>query len=201
MINTHVDASNRIDQDIAAPFFFSIDEFVDVANQKAPFSITTHCAEFKGEKMVGSTLRGHYVDFLGQKLELQSLIDEMTLLTDASVNNCKNNRKNVINFAREKWQANTLVSEWTGRLIPSTDEEGFNDYCKAEIARLNAPILMAQMIKLVKKMEKRKIAVIWHITGYPDSVRFFKNRLHHLNQVPEFILRHPRYADLFEGNY
>lgn len=201
MINTHVDATNRVDQDISAPFLFSIDEFVDTTNQKAPFSITTHSAEFGGEVLGrdDDTLHGHYVDFLGNKIALQGLLDEMTLLTDTSLNNCKNDRKEVLDFARAKWQDGMLISEWTGKLIPSDDEEGFTEYCKAEVARLNAPILTATMIKLVKKLAKLKIAVIWHITGYPDAVRYFKNRLHHLNQVPDYILRHPRYESLFEG--
>ena len=92
-----------------------------------------------------------------------------------------------------------MVSEWTGNAIHPTDEEGFREYIKAEMARHTAPILIAHMIKVVKKYKKRKIAVVFHITGYPDSVRFFKNRLHHCNHIPTYIRQHARYADLFEG--
>ena len=93
------------------------------------------------------------------------------------------------------------MSEWTGQLIHPEDEEAFDEYCKAEIARLNAPILMATMIRMVQKYAKRKIGVKFFITGYPDAVRYMKSRLHHINQVPEYIRRHTRYADLFAGKY
>ena len=46
MINTEVDASNRIDQDTAAPFLFTLDEFTDCADQKHPFPITSHSPAF-----------------------------------------------------------------------------------------------------------------------------------------------------------
>jgi len=206
MINTELDATNRIDQDIAAPFLFTIDEFVDCANQKAPFPITTHATAFAGNQAGPDgndfgELKGHYVDILGQKLELQELLDDMTLLTDCSLSNCKNNRNAVFNNVEERWKEGRLFSEWTGDIVPSDDEEAYNEFCKAEMARLNAPVLLAKMIQTVRKYKKRKIAMVFHITGYPESVRFFKNRLHHLNPVPEYCLRHPRFEALFEGNY
>ena len=205
MINTELDATNRVDQDISAPFLFTVDEFVDCANQKAPFPITTHATAFAGGKTGPGgndkgELKGHYVDILGKKLELQEILDDMTLLTDVSLNNCKNNRKAMLMSAEEKWKEGRLYSEWTGEIIPSEDEDQFNDYCKAEIARFNAPVLLAAMIQKVKKYKKRKIAMVFHITGYPESVRFFKNRLHHINPIPEYCRRHPRFEGLFQGN-
>ena len=124
----------------------------------------------------------------------------MTLLTDTSLRHCKNNRRALLEEIDRKWRCGELVSEWNGKFIDPNDEEAYDEYVRAEIARLTAPILMAHMVRFVQKYEKRKIAVVFHISGYPDAVRFFKNRLHHVNQVPEYILRHPRYSDLFKGN-
>ena len=204
LINTELDATNRIDQDISAPFLFTVDEFVDCANQKAPFPITTHAAAFsKGKAGPNGNdkgeLKGHYVDVLGHKLELQELLDDMTLLTDCSLSNCKNNRHALLSGAEERWKEGRLYSEWTGQIVPEEDEYAFEEYCKAEIARFNAPVLLARMYQTVKKYRKRKIAMIFHITGYPESVRFFKNRLHHINPIPEYCRRHPRFEALFEG--
>ena len=67
------------------------------------------------------------------------------------------------------------------------------------MARLTAPILVATMIQKVRKYAKRKIGMVFHITGYPDAVRWWKNRLHNINRVPEYIVRHPRFSDLFNG--
>ena len=199
-----MDATNRCDQDVAAPFLFTLDEFVDCADQKHPFPITTHSSAFGGtnpsqDDNDGSTLKGHYVDILGKNLQLQELLDDMTLLTNTSMKNCKNNRKHVLEESEARWKEGTLESEWTGQTISPTDDEGFREYIKAEMARLTAPILIAHMIRVVKKYAARKIAVVFHITGYPDSVRFFKNRLHHCNEIPTYVRQHTRYADLFQG--
>ena len=77
MINTDLDATNRIDQDVSAPMVFSIDEFTDCADQKHTFPITAHSTAFGGvqPKKVDSTLEeeekftleGNYVDILGKK--------------------------------------------------------------------------------------------------------------------------------------
>ena len=136
---------------------------------------------------------------MGKKLELQEILDDMTLLTDCSLKNCKNNRKQLVAEITRRWKEGILVSEWTGQTIHPTDVEGYDEHVKAEMARLTAPILTAMMIQKVKKYARRKIKMIFHITGFPDAVRFMKNRLHHVNQVPEYILRSNRYADLFQG--
>ena len=104
-----MDATNRIDQDISAPFMFTLDEFVDCADQKHPFPITTHSSAFGGTKPDHDnddqpTLDGHYVDILGSKLPLQNLLDDMTLLTNTSIKNCKNNRKSVLENSESKWK-------------------------------------------------------------------------------------------------
>ena len=48
MINTAMDATNRVDQDIAAPMVFSVDEFTDCADQKHTFPITSQSSAFGG---------------------------------------------------------------------------------------------------------------------------------------------------------
>ena len=111
-----MDATNRVDQDIAAPFTFTLDEFVDCADQKHPFPITTHSTAFGGIRPTQDgdddepRLQGHYVDILGTKLQLQDLLDDMTLLTNTSVKNCKNNRKSIFENSELKWKEGKIVS-------------------------------------------------------------------------------------------
>ena len=68
-----------------------------------------------------------------------------------------------------------------------------------EVERFRAPVLTAAMIKLVKKMAQYKIKVIFHITGVPEAIRFFKQRLHHINDISPSMREHPHYRELFEG--
>ena len=123
----------------------------------------------------------------------------MTWLTSVSQRNCKNDRTSLLEKARRAWKNGKLYSDWTGETIAPNDQAKFDEYIRNEIARLSAPILLANMIQKVKKYAKMKVAIIWHHTGYTDAVRWAKNRLHHCNQISEFIRESPRYKDLFEG--
>ena len=122
----------------------------------------------------------------------------MTLLTSVSQRNCKNDRTVLLEKSRRAWKENRLYSDWTGEHIDPNDKASFDQFIKNEFARLSAPILMANMIQKVKKYAKLKIGIIWHSTGYTDLVRWAKNRLHHCNQISDFIRNSPRYKDLFE---
>ena len=93
---------------------FTLDEFVDCADQRHPFPITTHTSAFGGinptqDENEEMKLRGRYVDILGNPLELQSLMDDMTLLTSTSARNCKNNRKHVCEESEAKWKEGKRV--------------------------------------------------------------------------------------------
>ena len=123
----------------------------------------------------------------------------MTWLTSVSARHCKNDRTNLLEKSRRAWKKGTLYSDWTGETIAPNDQAKFDEYVRNEMARLSAPILLANMIKIVKKYAKMKVAIIWHHTGYTDSVRWAKNRLHHCNQISDFIRNSPRYRELFEG--
>ena len=114
MINTECDASNRIDQDVCAPMWFTLDEFVDVADQKHPFPITTYSPAFGGnvrgpDDDNDTPLKGQYVDILGEKLELQEILDDMTLLTAISEKNCKNDRKALLEDMEFRWKNGELI--------------------------------------------------------------------------------------------
>lgn len=123
----------------------------------------------------------------------------MTWLTSVSSQNCKNDRARLLEKSKSAWKAGRLYSDWTGKHIDPNNTKEYNDYVKDEMARLSAPILLANMIKKVKEYAKQKIAIVWHYTGYTDFVRWAKNRLHHCNQISSFIRNSPRYRDLFEG--
>ena len=128
----------------------------------------------------------------------REIVDDMTWLTSVSAGNCKNDRTGMIKKSKKKWETGRLYSDWTGELIDSNDENAYNEYIRNEITRLSAPILIANMIRMVKKYAKMGISIVWHHTGYTDLIRWAKNRLHHCNQISDFIRQSPRYKDLFE---
>ena len=69
--NTLVDGANRIDQNLCAPMCFVIDEMVDMTDQFHPVPITTVTEGGEDDEIL----------FLGNRIPVKSLWDEMTTLT------------------------------------------------------------------------------------------------------------------------
>ena len=69
--NTLADAANRIDQNICAPMCFVIDELVDMTDQYHPVPITAVTEGGDEDEIL----------FLGNRIPVKSLWDEMTTLT------------------------------------------------------------------------------------------------------------------------
>ena len=118
------------------------------------------------------------------------------------MNHCKNDQKSGTSHNAKLWKRGELTAWWTGqnpKVIDPNDHDMFNKYQELDMEKYRAPVLTAAMIALVKRMEKLKIKVIFHITGVPEAIRFFKQRLHHLNDISTVMREHPQYRDLFQG--
>ena len=116
-----------------------------------------------------------------------------------SLDHCKNDQKSTILHNEKLWAEGKLVAYWNNEIIHPKDRASFEKFQEAELARFKAPVLTAVMIDLVKRMEKKKIKVIFHITGVPEAIRYFKQRLHHLNDIEPIMRNHPKYRDLFKN--
>ena len=115
------------------------------------------------------------------------------------MNHCKNDQKSKTLHNERLWKRGELIAWWNNQPIDPNDKSSYDKYQEVEIERYKAPVLTAAMIKLVKKMAKLKIKVIFHITGVPEAIRYFKQRLHHINDIAPVMRNHPHYQELFEG--
>ena len=197
LANTVCDGTNQIDQDISPPMTFIIDEMTDTSDQYHPRPMTAMTEEYDGALDEDD----RHVTVLGQKILVKDLKNEMTHLTNLSLRHCKNNQKATLNHKTKLWKEGRLDAWWIGKdvLIDPNDEESFNEHMRYEMERFRAPILLAAMIDLVERYAKFKIRFLFHISGEIEAMRFFKQRLCHLENISPTMRTHPEFQDLFKG--
>ena len=77
----------------------------------------------------------------------------------------------------------------------------FEEFSAQEEALLDAPILIFEMIKMVKELKSCAIDVIWHFPGQQNMTRFFKQRFGGMGEVPKIIQNLHRFKDLWGDVY
>ena len=195
--NTAADATNRIDQDICPPLTYVLDEMSDTSDPLHPRPMTAFTEEYDGVPDEDD----RYVTISGHRFYVKDLKNEMTTLTNLSFRHCKNNQKQSLEHKKKLWKEGRLDAWWKGNdvLIHPEDEESFNIHKQYEYERFRAPILLAAMIDLVQRMSKFKIRILFHVTGEIEAMRFFRQRLNHLNYISPKMRDHPEFSDLFKG--
>ena len=197
LANTVVDGTNQLDQDISPPMTFIIDEMTDTSDQHHPRPMTALTEEYDGALDEDE----RYVTVSGQKIFVKDLKSEMTQLTALSIKHCKNNQKASLHHTTKLWAEGRLEAWWLGKnvFVDPSDQTAFNTFQRYEMERFRAPVLLAAMIDLVQRYAKLKIRFLFHISGEIEAMRFFKQRLAHLNSISPTMRRHPEYSGLFKG--
>ena len=77
----------------------------------------------------------------------------------------------------------------------------FEEYSAQEEALLDAPVLIFEMIKMVKELKSYGVDVCWHFPGQQNMTRFFKQRFGGMGEVPKIIRNLHRFKDLWDGTF
>ena len=139
----------------------------------------------------------------GNKLDIDKLEKACAWLSDQSARHNKNDRaqlettKNV--FYRKVFfpqEGEEVISYWNNKPVKTAQE--FQDFKEKMVLKMTEPVLICEMIKFTKELEKEKCKVIFHFASPIEASKFFLNQYNHVRPISPVLASHPSYKTLFE---
>ena len=101
---------------------------------------------------------------------------------------------------KQSFREGKLKAKYTTQEL-ITNYEQFENFSAQEEALLDAPILIFQMIEMVRDLKSCGIDCIFHFPGHQMMTRFFKQRFGGMGEVPKLIRNMERFKKLWGGIY
>ena len=73
------------------------------------------------------------------------------------------------------------------KLIHPEDRATFNMFIEHHRAATYAPVVMAEMVRIEQKLNKKGVKVVYMFPGYGELTRFVKNRFGLLAEIPQSL--------------